>query len=82
MYRKGSIKELNTTQAWIDIAITLFPIQLSYYEDLYGKCLQNNVVKMKDRCIVCGAGDDSMNNPDYSDWVCVVIMYLSVYMIT
>jgi len=26
---------------------------------------------MKDRCVMCGAGDDSINHPDYCDWVCV-----------
>ena len=27
------------------------------------------IVDMRERCTLCGAGDDSLSHPDYVDWV-------------
>ena len=31
--------------------------------------IYNIIVDMMERCIMCGAEDDSLNHPDYSDWL-------------
>jgi len=32
---------------------------------------------MSDRCILCGAGDDSIDHQDYNDWVSACLSLLS-----
>ncbi|XP_065899898.1 uncharacterized protein [Dysidea avara] len=58
LFLSGSIEEnslcrMNTTQARIDIGVAL----LSYSVD------------MTERCIMCGAGEQSISHPQYVDWV-------------
>lgn len=31
--------------------------------------MYNIIADIMERCIMCGAGDDSLNHPEYSDWV-------------
>ena len=33
---------------------------------------------MSDRCILCGAGDESIDHPDYIDWVKTMICKIVV----
>lgn len=33
-----------------------------------------NVADMSDRCILCGVGDESIDHPEYTDWVNVCLI--------
>ena len=60
-------------QTRIDIpsALLSHPVKLAAsYKDFY--CSKQCRIY---RCIMCGAGDNSMNHPDYCNWVCFVIMH-------
>ena len=75
---------MNMVRAQIDIGnILLSYTGIAIYSQLlcYG---YNDVVDMRERCTLCGAGDGHMSCPDNVDWVsdCMQLIYYSSLHVT
>ena len=51
--------------------------EFRYVNDLLYLCIAINllyyIVDMSERCIHCGASDNSLTQPEYSKWVCTLV---------
>ena len=74
-------------QARVDIGVTLLChsgmciVDIHVYlctHLVYYAYLCIHLVDMKDRCVMCGARNDSINHPDYCDCVCVTAIAIFI----
>lgn len=70
---EAQLQSMDMVRARSDIGITLLSYSgIASYSQLViliYDFIYNYIVDMRERCTLCGAGDDSLSHPDYATWV-------------